>query len=88
MTTNHPESLDAALLRPGRVDRRVEFANATAHQARRLFLRFFPGEEELAQVFAEGVEDEEASMATLQERLLQFRDDPEAAARGTEVLVG
>jgi mitochondrial chaperone BCS1 len=29
LTTNHEERLDPALLRPGRVDRRVEFRHAT-----------------------------------------------------------
>lgn len=42
MTTNHPETLDPALLRRGRVDRRVDFSLATVEQASRLFLRFFP----------------------------------------------
>ncbi|KAH8888706.1 hypothetical protein GQ53DRAFT_229045 [Thozetella sp. PMI_491] len=39
MTTNKPESLDEALIRPGRVDLQVGFANATQEQARELFER-------------------------------------------------
>ena len=43
LTTNHPERLDPALVRPGRVDRKIELGNATPDQARRLFLWFFQG---------------------------------------------
>ena len=41
MTTNHPERLDPALLRPGRVDYKVMVNNATESQVRRMFLRFY-----------------------------------------------
>lgn len=46
MTTNHPEKLDAALVRPGRVDRRVEFRLALKEQARELFVRMYAASEE------------------------------------------
>lgn len=41
MTTNKPEALDDALIRPGRVDLQVCFTNATRHQAKELFIRMF-----------------------------------------------
>ena len=41
LTTNHPERLDSALVRPGRVDRKIELGFATPDQARRLFLWFY-----------------------------------------------
>ncbi|KAK4127528.1 hypothetical protein N657DRAFT_631331 [Parathielavia appendiculata] len=41
MTTNKPESLDEALIRPGRVDLQVAFTNATQQQARELFIRMY-----------------------------------------------
>lgn len=41
LTTNKPESLDEALLRPGRVDRNVAFTNATGAQACELFHRMY-----------------------------------------------
>ncbi|RYP90153.1 hypothetical protein DL770_003689 [Monosporascus sp. CRB-9-2] len=41
MTTNVPESLDEALIRPGRVDLQVEFAHATRQQAEELFVRMY-----------------------------------------------
>jgi mitochondrial chaperone BCS1 len=41
MTTNQPEALDDALIRPGRVDLQVAFTNATQEQARELFERMY-----------------------------------------------
>ncbi|KAJ4424560.1 hypothetical protein N0V82_000690 [Gnomoniopsis sp. IMI 355080] len=41
MTTNKPETLDDALIRPGRVDLQVAFGNATQEQARELFERMY-----------------------------------------------
>lgn len=40
-TTNHPEALDPALLRPGRFDMRVTLGHCTPAQAHALFVRFF-----------------------------------------------
>ncbi|KAF6824926.1 mitochondrial chaperone BCS1 [Colletotrichum plurivorum] len=41
MTTNKPEALDEALIRPGRVDLQVGFTNATPSQATELFQRMY-----------------------------------------------
>ncbi|KAK7402743.1 hypothetical protein QQX98_011500 [Neonectria punicea] len=41
MTTNKPESLDEALIRPGRVDVQVGFKNASSVQAGELFHRMY-----------------------------------------------
>ncbi|KAA8564679.1 hypothetical protein EYC84_011584 [Monilinia fructicola] len=41
MTTNHPEKLDEALIRPGRVDHQVAFTNATRRQIQEIFERMY-----------------------------------------------
>ncbi|RDI84475.1 hypothetical protein Vi05172_g5528 [Venturia inaequalis] len=41
MTTNHPEKLDPALLRPGRVDMQIAFTLATKHQIREIFSKMY-----------------------------------------------
>lgn len=78
MTTNKPEVLDEALTRPGRVDFSAELVNADEDMAQRLFLRFFPGEVGLAELFAEQWSGR--SMAALQAQLLSHKDDAPAAA--------
>ncbi|MDG3002259.1 AAA family ATPase [Paludisphaera mucosa] len=87
LTTNHPERLDPALVRPGRVDKRVSLGDATRSQARRLYLWFYRGcgladdrLEDLAELFAEQVPEGEVCMAAVQEHFLRHRSSPEAAA--------
>jgi chaperone BCS1 len=46
MTTNHPEKLDAALVRPGRVDRKVGFRLAMREEVKELFVRMYRVSEE------------------------------------------
>ena len=41
MTTNYPEKLDDALIRPGRVDMKIEFTLASKQQIRELFIRMY-----------------------------------------------
>ena len=74
MSTNHPEKLDPALVRPGRVDYRLHLGNADDFQARTLFERFFP-ETNKAEDFVRLAGGERYSMATLQNHLLLNRRD-------------
>lgn len=48
MTTNHPEKLDPALLRPGRVDLQIEFTFATSNQIRNIYLSMYGDTDEQA----------------------------------------
>ena len=79
--------LSPALVRPGRVDRKIELGHATADQARRLFLWFYQGCHltpcrlaELGDLFATQVPTGRICMAAIQEHLLRHRHEPEAAA--------
>jgi chaperone BCS1 len=79
MTTNHIDKLDAALIRPGRCDVKILFENADADQGRRMFLRFFPGEEALAESFGDLVGQGDYCMAAVQGQLLRYGHDPARA---------
>lgn len=69
ITSNHAEKLDPALIRPGRVDMRCSFALAGLPEARAMFRRFCPDDDEGA--FAREIERElPMSAAELQNRLL------------------
>jgi len=80
MTTNYPEKLDPALLRPGRLDRAYEFGLATKDQARRFFLKFHPKHIDLANKFVANFQEKRFSMAQLQSYFIFTMDDPKAAA--------
>jgi hypothetical protein len=75
MTTNHIEKLDPALIRPGRCDVKQLVDNATRDQMRRLFIRFFAGQTENAELFASKLPEGELSMAKLQGFLLEHKND-------------
>jgi chaperone BCS1 len=75
MTSNHPDRLDPALVRPGRIDRAITLANAQPDQARRLLARIFPdAAESQCDAFAAWAGDGSQSMATLQGHLIMHQD--------------
>lgn len=71
MTTNYPDRLDPALIRKGRVDRRIEFGHATTSQIDAAIKRFLPNAtaEQIAKVYAL---PKPYSMADVQEVLKQL----------------
>jgi SpoVK/Ycf46/Vps4 family AAA+-type ATPase len=81
LTTNNLDKLDPALIRRGRVDRIVEFGPASHYQARTIFLRFFPGEEEAADEFATNVcsDPKRPVMADIQEHLIEHAENMQSA---------
>ncbi|UCH75201.1 MAG: AAA family ATPase [Rhodospirillales bacterium] len=79
MTTNQPERLDPALVRPGRIDLKVPFRLLGREEVRRMYLRFHPGAEASADRFANLV-PVPVSAAELQRRLMAA--DPMAGFRG------
>lgn len=81
MTTNHPEKLDAALTRPGRVDYEIEFAYCDHEQLRRMFLKFFPDQYSLADKFAGMLPEDEFSPAVIQNNLMTYDGQPQEAVK-------
>ena len=86
LTTNHVDRLDAALVRPGRVDMTVHMGQATAWQVEQLWDRFFADRDpdgSLKRVFvgrmdALGLFDQ-ISTAVLQGHFLFNKDDAQGA---------
>ena len=80
MTTNHPETLDEALVRSGRIDFRMELGPCDRHQLAGMF-RKFHDDPALAEAFAAALPEGELSPAAVQERLLKARSPTEAFVR-------
>ncbi|KAJ6231930.1 atpase [Anaeramoeba flamelloides] len=87
MTTNHIERLSPALIRPGRVDKKVKFQKADKHQAEGIFLKFFEGHPKLAKQFADKVPEDRMSMALIQQHLLNYFDEPEKCLQKIDELI-
>jgi len=79
MTTNHLERLDAALVRPGRVDVIERIGEADRFQIMQMFNRFYSYDSELAPIFADLTAPLKMSMAHLQGIFLLFKDNPQGA---------
>jgi len=82
MTTNYPERLDPALIRPGRIDLKERIGSATHSQISRLFLKFFPeSTQNKANQFASNALSLSStiSAAQVQAHLLLFSEDIEGA---------
>lgn len=88
LTTNHRERLDPALIRNGRVDVHVEFADATTEQMRGLFSQFYKAAPAtLAADFAAALEAKlgkrTVSMAALQAFFIAMRKSSAEEAIGS-----
>lgn len=80
MTTNHIESLDPALIRAGRVDRRFEFPYPNKKQLQDLFKSYYPDcdpklSEDFVKKIVERKEKSARSIATLQQLFLRNREN-------------
>lgn len=73
MTTNHPEKLDPAIRRHGRIDLEIEFNSCTKEQAKEMFLKFFPEKYEDATKFSENINNLEYTPAELQAHFISHR---------------
>jgi chaperone BCS1 len=80
LTTNHRERLDAALIRPGRIDVQVELGLATAEQLQGLLLRFHPQAQAEAAALAASYPPRSLSPAQIQQALIEADTLDEALA--------
>lgn len=101
MTTNHPERLDSALTRPGRVDMKVYIGYASDEQIIKAFERFYPPQSSKlnGKTFVKAIdtarkrmklpklEKIELSMADVQSYFLLHKDKPQQAVDSVEDLL-
>jgi chaperone BCS1 len=97
MTSNHPETLDPALLRPGRIDRRLHFGLTVPEQAAYMFRNFYPQapadfatrfSDTLARLyerFSNGVPS--ISPAAIQGHFIMYKESPEEAVNNAAALL-
>lgn len=78
MTTNHPEKLDPALIRPGRVDLQVQFTLATHSQTRDIFKRMYSTtSSEVAKFSSPSTQSRPSTPKSNQPSLSSSREDEE-----------
>jgi len=76
LTSNKTTKLDPALIRPGRIDHIIQFEAVRPEEARKLFMIFFPDEEDACEDFIQSIEfTDTLSMAALKGHLTEHRDD-------------
>lgn len=88
MTTNHPEKLDPAILRPGRIDYKVFVGNATVYQIEQMFMKFYPDSSSACSTFVEEISklNKPVSTAQLQGLFVMNKDEPQAAIKMVHTL--
>jgi mitochondrial chaperone BCS1 len=79
MTTNKPESLDEALVRPGRVDMQVAFMNASSAQAGELFHRMYEAS------WRQSKQSTENGKVTMEAKKAESGDDGELSVSVSEL---
>ncbi|KAF1969365.1 P-loop containing nucleoside triphosphate hydrolase protein [Bimuria novae-zelandiae CBS 107.79] len=77
MTTNHPEKLDPALIRPGRVDLQVQFTLATRSQTRDIYKRMYSTASETLKPAAPSKLSRPSTPTSKQPNLSSAREDEE-----------
>lgn len=89
MTTNYPERLDEALVRPGRVDRNFVIDMPERIECSEMFSKFYPKcDMKGKEAFLSSIDDYigNVSMATLQGHFLMYKHDPVEAIENAHKL--
>lgn len=88
MTTNNLDKLDAALIRPGRVDHKIHIGNPNFDQIRRLFKRFYHADDAdiIKSLFPIDISELNLSMAFYQDLFLEHKNNPAAAIQAIDNL--
>ena len=81
MTSNYPDKIDKALRRKGRIDLEIEFTACTKEQAKKMFLKFYPDDENDAEVFSNNVALENYTPAELQHHFIYHRKNRSSDAK-------
>ena len=79
MTTNHPEVLDEALIRPGRIDAKYQFDNCSRDQVKDLYEMFFNKLVNLEDL--ENIQANSYSPAHITSVFLRYRNHPDMALK-------
>jgi|SRR6185312_180107 len=86
MTTNSILSLDEAMIRPGRVDIKLQFDYAVPEQIEKVFLKFYP-DINSASIFSNKLKNINVSVADVQTYLLKYRTNINDALNNISELI-